>query len=1397
MSKFRQILLICSRYIDKDIIILKLMLKKDIIKEVKKLKQFTDFIVTKRNWILGLFIIFSVLSFMVSNNVNINYDITKYLPTSSETRIGMDIMEKEFEENQSSFNLMFKGLTEDKKNEIYNDLKNTDGVSHVDYEKNKDYNKDDYTLYIIHVSDVEDSKIASKVYEEIIKKYNSYEIYTSGMIAQKNNPVLPTWIIIIAVTSALIILIIMSESYIEPFLFLITILMAVVLNNGTNIFFHSVSNITSSISAILQMALSMDYSIMLINRYRQETEVEQDKIKAMKKALYNAFKSISSSSVTTIVGLIALVFMSFTIGKDLGFVLAKGVLFSLICIFFVLPSLILMFDKLIKKTKKKSINIKLNKLGKVSYKFRNIAIPIFLLILVVSYFQKGNLGILYTESQEDRISKIFNQNNQMAVIYKKENEKNISESIKEIEAIEKVKEVLGYSNTINQELKYDELNNKLKELGINETVEEYLLQILYYNYYNPNEDNTMTFDEFISFINQEVYKNISKEIDDETRKNINKLLNFTNETLFNKNRNIIEIANILEVDKTKVDDILVYYNSKNNDLKITLNEFINFMNEDVFTNKTYNKNISNKEKENINKLLNFTKTTIIQKKMTSEENAKLFGMDKNKIDMLYNYYISTNKIDTKLSINEFSKFILNNVLKNNQYSHLFNEETINNIKILNTFSNKEIINKNMNSKELAEILKIDEDIVKKLLFLNYSNIDSGKKLSITEFINQTIYIKNNTNYLNSIDISNIEKLSVFSINKNNINTTKMDKKMLSSIFDNVSKELVNKVYILMKLPDNHLMTPQEFINLVINKLSSNNETPIFNLDKNELNSIKILKLVIDDSVSNNKIRYTATELSNILNINKKQMYNIYAVINLIQNDINTWKLTPQKFIKLILDNSNNENIKNSISDITKKQLELLSNIINSTINKQTYLYNEITEVIGIDIQMSKNIYILYTTSNTNIKLTPMEFIEFIQKHKNDNSISNKLSQNTIKDLNIIQSVMNGTLSNKKYTSSELSNLLGINKKDLELLYGLYTSKYINTNQTISLKKLVTFIQNDVMKNNEYSSNFDEQSKIKISTINEIMNATVNKTKYSKEEIFTILTKLTDNLDKDMVDLAYIYHGSNKDYNFKWAITVEKFINYLNEKILNDSRFEDFIKDDMRKDIIDAKEKLTAAKRMLIGDNYSRIIINTTLKPETKETFEFIQKVKNIIGDNAYIIGNSPMACEMSKDFNNELNFITILTMALIFVVVAFTFKSIVIPIILVLTIQCAVYITMGILSLSGEGVYFIALLIVQSILMGATIDYAILYASYYIEHRNTMNIKDSIIHSYNKSIHTILTSASILIIVTLIVGHFSSAVAAKICKTISQGTLCSSILILVLLPAIIAVCDKLIIKNNN
>ncbi len=1205
------------------------------------MKKFINFTINNRYIVLGVFILFTAVSIFFSNKVNINDEMTKYLPNTSETKIGMNIMEEQFSniENSSSFNLMFKGLNEEEKQKICEELKNIKNVSSVTYDNTEDYNKDDYTLYLINVDDKADSKTASKVYDEIMEKYKSYEIYTNGDIALDNTDILPLWIPVTAISCAVVILIIMCESYVEPFLFLVAIFMAVILNSGTNIIFNSVSNITNSISAILQMALSMDYSIMLMNRFRQEKQKEKDKVKAMKNALYNAFKSISSSSITTIVGLITLVFMSFTIGADLGLVLAKGVLFSLITIFFVLPTLILIFDKLITKTKKKSFNFKLNKLGNLSHKLRYPLNILFVLIFVGSYFLKGNLQISYTFSQVDEISKVFGKSNQIAVVYKNENEEKIGKLLNELEQNNKIKSVLGYSNTINEKLPYNELNKKLQDFNSDVNIDDYLLKIIYYKYYNKEENNKMTFEQLIDFIESNYNnENINDMINSDIKNNINKLKYFVKKDLINKSLTKDEISNILGIDKESVNDILVYYNSKNNNLKLTIPEFIKFINNDVLTNKKYSSSIDEKTLSNLKNIEKFTNKTLIQTKMTSSELSNLFGIDKSLIDSLFTYYISINNIDEKLTLYDFSKFVLENIVTDETYSSTLDSNVVENIKMLNTFSNKDIITKDMTSKELYNLFGsfgINEDAVNNILMLYYSN------------------------------------------------------------------------------------------------------TP--NFDRN-------------DFMTNN----------------------------------DNYKMSPINFISIVIKNSEN-------ADTLK-----LYNIMTSGVNETSYDYKQLSNFIGMDENNIKNIYILYVSKNTSLKLTPIEFINLILDNKDNEMLSKNLDKNIISNLTLLKTIMNSTLNNTKYSSDNLSSLFNIDKNNIALLYGLYTSTYTYPNQTISLKTFVEFMLNDVLNNNTYSKSIDEKSKSSLKTVHNIMISSLNNTKYTKEEMYSTLHSFTDKLDKNTIELLYMYYGSQNNYDEKWTLTIEQMIKFLNTDILNDSRFTSFIDDDIKNKIIESEKTIDDSKNLLVGKEYSRIVINTEFDNEGEETFNFIKDLKDKLKDyeNSYVIGDSAMAYEMNKTFEQEFNFISILTMLAIFVVVALTFKSLIIPLILVLLIQCAVYTTMGFLSLLGGTVYFIAILIVQSILMGATIDYAIVYTSYYLESRKSLDLKEAIINAYNKSIHTILTSASILTIVTFIVGIFSSNITSKICITLCVGTICSTILILFLLPSVLAVFDRIISKHK-
>ena len=496
--------------------------------------------------------------------------------------------------------------------------------------------------------------------------------------------------------------------------------------------------------------------------------------------------------------------------------------------------------------------------------------------------------------------------------------------------------------------------------------------------------------------------------------------------------------------------------------------------------------------------------------------------------------------------------------------------------------------------------------------------------------------------------------------------------------------------------------------------------------------------------------------------------------------------------------SNNPELFDSLSEEDKKTILDIAQKLNDKIIA-------VRQKVNLDDKLAKlkNIYKLYQAETTSsaIRLSPRELVNFLLKHQHDAKLKNALSSGTIKQLSLVQYIMNN--QNTKYSAGSLAQTFTLDSAKVKLVYALYNYRYDNKNIRISLKTLINFIDEKVLPNPDYANRLGKNEQTQLHTIATLMRAAANGNTYNYEALYRAILPLANNVDKNQLFLAYLYHGSLYDYDKNWTLTVEKFINFLSDKVLPDGRFAERIDDEMREKINDGHKTINDAKDLLVGPRHYRALIESNLPAEGDQTFALISDLKSELGPrnkiDYFMVGDSAMAYEMSQTFSDEMNFITILTMLSIFAVVVCTFKSFFVSMLLVLVIQCAVYIVMAYLSLTGSRIFFIALIIVQSILMGATIDYAILFTSYYVENRSyfKMSIRDALISTYNRSINAILTSASILIIVTAIVGNFATAIAAAVCQAISLGTFCATLIILVLLPALLATLDKFVIKDTR
>lgn len=437
--------------------------------------------------------------------ININEDMTRYLPDDSRMKQGIDSLRTYFPEIDMDayfVKVMFSGVID--RDSTADSLKSIEGVAGItSVEENGGH-----TLYQLSVEDDADTKTVAYL---ISQKYGD-----SAVVEHNANSIMPDnmgMILMVGVTIVFGILFLMCSSIVEALLFILTIGMAVVLNMGTNAFLPSVSMLTNTIVAVLQLVLSMDYSIILMNRFRQVLQDEPDINKAMGIALKSASPSILSSGLTTIVGLLALLFMKFRIGMDLGVVLAKGVLFSLISIYTILPALILIFYKGIRKTEKKVFLMPTERLSRFELRFRVPLAILFVGIFGFSWYLSKRTELSYANIWESRINEVFPPKNNFSLLYRTSSEDKVIALADSLDTDTGVFMALSYPTLFRKELTAAEMCDNIQSLlallpsmpGASfpdialdtDLLTPETMKILYYAATHPERDEKMSFEDMI------------------------------------------------------------------------------------------------------------------------------------------------------------------------------------------------------------------------------------------------------------------------------------------------------------------------------------------------------------------------------------------------------------------------------------------------------------------------------------------------------------------------------------------------------------------------------------------------------------------------------------------------------------------------------------------------------------------------------------------------------------------------------------------------------------------------------------------------------------------------------------------------------------------------------------
>lgn len=470
-------------------------------KEEKKEGNFwltlASFIVDKRKAIEILFVVAIIYSIASVNKVQVNQDITSYLPAESETRRGLTIMEEEFT-TYGMARVMVANVTYDRAEGLREQIEDVPGVKSVVFDDSEDHYRGTNALYDVTVEGEDEDTVSISAVKEIKNVLSSEDVYVSTTIGQVEESAEMlnqemSIILVLAVVVIVAVLLIATKAYLEIPVLLITFGVAAILNMGTNYWFGEISFVTNSIAVVLQLALAIDYAIILCDRYMEEHET-LDRVDAVKVALSKAIPEISASSLTTVSGMVALMLMQFKLGYDMGIVLVKAILLSLISVFFLMPGIILIFGKGIDKSHHKCYVPEITFVGKLAAKTKYIVPPVFLVVVIAAFFLSSNCRYAFdvnsVESAKkstskiaaEKVEEIFGASNQLVVIVPQGSYEKEKKLLQKLESLDYVTSALGLAN---QEINSDyTLTDKLGPRQFSELtdMDVEIIQVLYAGY---------------------------------------------------------------------------------------------------------------------------------------------------------------------------------------------------------------------------------------------------------------------------------------------------------------------------------------------------------------------------------------------------------------------------------------------------------------------------------------------------------------------------------------------------------------------------------------------------------------------------------------------------------------------------------------------------------------------------------------------------------------------------------------------------------------------------------------------------------------------------------------------------------------------------------------------------
>ncbi len=1067
-------------------------------------------------------------------HVNVNADMTKYLPDNSQMKRGLEIVTSEFgssaQMSGADVHVMFEGVRPKEIPGIRTLLEAYPDVQSVTYRYSNDST---HTVFDLDVPKSVDQKELGK---QISTRFGGNCVVETS----QDGATPPMSVMIIAAVMIMLVLFVMAQSWFEPVVILVTALLAIVLNMGTNALLPSVSITTNFIGSILQAVLSLDYCIVLLNRYRQEQDEHTDRrtaVIAANRAIRKAAPSILSSAFTTVVGLLMLCFMRLKIGADMGIVLAKGVVCSLICTFTAMPALMLLFRRTINATAKNAYVPPTDGMAQFISRHKLPMAIGGVLLFFISWFFAGRTTIFFSAEAESQIEKVFPAPNPFVLVYDTQDEDSVYSLVDNLMAQPGIQSVISYPTLMSQPLTPKEMTNHVRSLMI--------------NFKDMMPEGATVPPEALDVLTPEMVQ-------------------------------------------------IVYY-------------------------------------------------------MRSKDST-----------------------EAKYTFPVIARFLHSHVASNPLFSAYLDEEMKSQIALLQTMLDVPKVEEKPKPQPKHDTLSVKEE----------EEVEPLRRETIAPLAPNPITA--NPLHVDTLEIPEID---------------------------------IDRIAIVPFI---------ERLNTV--------QTSAITLEMRKLTDTLAIRLPM-----------SVNEMSIFIGSTQMQTRLVYGYA-----PGHVKKMTPLQYVHLLVDDLfKRPGLAGMISEEQRTQLGQrahLMDLANANASLTPSDMNILLRAFGLDGFSDEELMAIAYPPKKEESIIPVGTPEEI-----------------VNSLAVIQSALHST----------------------DTARAIDAEAYNRSQQALK-----------AANRHHGPTRADLQAELFTELVFGGKSYTADEMAAKLARLMKLSNVKSDPVTASQMSLLYDYYGSTNSRCDTLRLGFGPLLTYLCDTLVYDPRLADILPDTIQLQAKDIHQQIADGLGQLRKENYSLLVVLSSLPPESPETYDFVDTLTALadarMPHEHYYVGESVMYAEMRGGFDHEMEIVTWLTILSIFLIVALTFRSVIVPTILVLTVMTAVYVNVVVAGIVSGQMLYLAYLIVQAILMGATIDYGILFANYYRESRKTMLPVDAVCAAYRGSIRTILTSGLIMVI-----GPGAMALAvddlmiSNIVGCLAVGAFMAIVLTLTVLPAVLVALDKWVVYGKQ